>query len=146
MKVFQVTLTGYDGGTDKTDDKIIWCVAKDIQDVDKLLRQMGVRFEDIHPTDLDLTVAGIDFWLLPPTKYPLKETVEQLEKEMNEFIDSLNSEVVDGLIRYDLNDDPVLIKAVEIVSRWRTLESMGIVFESDTSRWSSLDDNIDSWM
>lgn len=145
MKVFQVTLEGFDGGTDKTDDKILWCVAKDLQDVIKLLKQMNVNFTDVHATDLDITVAGIDFWLLDP-HLSLHEATQTLEKEMEEFLEGLDYVVVDGLIRYDLNEDPVLIKATELLARWGTLQSLGAIFQADTSRWSILDDNVDSWM
>ncbi len=76
----------------------------------------------------------------------LKTMVPQFEKSMEEFIDGLDSCVVDDLVRYDLGETPVLIKAVELVSQWKMLENFGAKFSSDLTRWTALDDNIDSLM
>lgn len=100
MNVYQVTLSGFDGSTDLTDNKIIWVVAEEPEVVTDLLDKLGVKGYDIGPTDLDPSVAGIDFII--PDKPEIKEGNEgltlvdismRLEQDLKEFCERYNPDI-----------------------------------------------------
>lgn len=43
MRTFDVTLNGFDGGTDKTDHLVKWVLAKDLKTVNDWIDQLGLR-------------------------------------------------------------------------------------------------------
>ena len=68
-KVYEITLAGFNRGTDITDDQIIWVAAQGEAPVGRLCARMKIKFDSIEPTDLDPSDAGIDF-VIENTKLP----------------------------------------------------------------------------
>jgi hypothetical protein len=72
MKIVEVTLKGFDGGTDSTDDKIIWVYAESAEQVTLSTDSVAVYIEQVCTTDLltaedfsyeQLDDMGVDYYL-----------------------------------------------------------------------------------
>jgi len=63
MKVYEVTLEGFDGGTDETDHLILWITAPNVKRVFAFLDGQGIKYETVFPIGVDLTSGGIDYIL-----------------------------------------------------------------------------------
>lgn len=61
--IFEATLVGYDGSTDETDDKIIWVLAGNPEEVTRFLTVRGMSVDYVNKTDLPLDSAGVDYRL-----------------------------------------------------------------------------------
>ena len=61
MKVYQVTLRGFDGSTEKTDHLIIWVKSPSIEGVSFIITENNLDYISIDETSLALDVPGIDY-------------------------------------------------------------------------------------
>lgn len=94
MKTFEITLNGFDGSTDETDDKIIWAQAPCLGVLKKKLEQMGVSYKEIDSMErppihaaIDIIVNGIGYQDIR------EELVAQL---LNEHCKNIKHFIVEG--------------------------------------------------
>jgi len=63
-KVYEIVLIGFNGGTDETDDNILWVVSDSKESVAEFLNKLKMKFVSIEETDLDINAFGIDIHLI----------------------------------------------------------------------------------
>lgn len=61
LKVYEVQLAGFNGGTDGTDNEVVWVAAPSRESVLDLCTRMKIDFDFVEPTEMEPDVAGIDF-------------------------------------------------------------------------------------
>lgn len=135
MKMFQVTLEGWTGDGEN-DDRIVWCVADDIDKVRALLDQMDVPYIDLEETDLDPDVIGVDFKVYPDEQR--EKTISalcQLEKDMHAFITAVT--ILDEG-RFDLDEYPVLLRAQQLLQKYQLFKEIGFMANVAEAEWEAL--------
>ena len=58
--VYEITLNGFDGSSDKTDGKILWIQAKDILSVNAYLEKKGFKNFNVCNSDIPDDSPGIN--------------------------------------------------------------------------------------
>lgn len=146
MKAFQITLKGYDGGTDTTDHLIIWISAIDRAQLDSLLIKLQVPYESVDEMGIDPLDNAVDF-NIAVTPVMLMEKTNETIKELDRFMTESTSVIVDGLKRYHFST-PQLIMATQLLAQKEILKSFGCSFDKtgNADEYTCLDDNVESWL
>lgn len=106
---FQITLKGYDGSTDRTDDLIKWAVAPDRETLDAWLPASGWEVEQLEAFHLgspDMQPGdGVDVILLNgQPHYVTHYVTSQVESSAQEDRQALIDRYVDLMVRTRLYD------------------------------------------
>lgn len=72
LKLFELALPGFDGGTDETDDLIVWVSAPDASVVEQIIDGADVTFSGEIGSDLE----NVDY-ALPADSYALQERIRK---------------------------------------------------------------------
>ncbi|HUW44849.1 MAG TPA: hypothetical protein VMW50_03545 [Dehalococcoidia bacterium] len=64
MIVYEVVEEGFNGGTDATDEKIIWIISKDKESVIRFCNSKDIIYTSIEVTSISIDSIGIDYVII----------------------------------------------------------------------------------